>query len=196
MKKRTLRLFALSALAVLLFAGGAVQAQSFEEDTFLFEVFAGQYMPGPSFLDDETTFGLRGGFAAGNHWAFVGSFSVVEFDDTVTSGKARVDFEIETFLVDFTANYIFRPDNKVNILVGGGAGGSFSDLDAEISTSDFGIRISNAEDDSFTLNAGVGAVIHLTDLLYLKPEFRARWYETRDDDEIDTEATLALGFKF
>ena len=59
-----------------------------------------------------------------------------------------------------------------------------------------GIRLRDFEGDSLTFNIVAGPIIHLTELLYLKPLFKARIYENRDDDEVDTEATLALGFKF
>ena len=47
-------------------------------------------------------------------------------------------------------------------------------------------------DVTATLPIGIGSAIHLTDKIHLRIGTRACWYEARDSDDIDTEATLLL----
>ena len=174
----------LATAAVLLLAIGPTEAQSYEDDGFLFEVYAGQIMPGPDPLDDETTYGVRAGFIAGTRLTILGSVGLAKYDGTVQ----RVDFDIDSLLLDVTASYLFMPNRKINLGLGGGIGGSISNGSTP--------RASALSEDSFTFNLTGDVVIHLSKLIYLKPEYRLRWHESRDDDETDSEITLALGFKF
>jgi hypothetical protein len=181
---------------LILVAGSHAQAQV-SEGQWMGEVFGGNYGPGPDdVLDDESTFGLRAVTMLTPKVALVGSISTVNFEDTVTDGLTTVNFDTDVLLVDFTAAYIIRPDKRVNIAFGGGIGGSFSSTDGTFTTPVVIGFFDDFEESSFTLNAVVGPVIHLSQRVYLKPLMRVRWFENRDDDETDLESTLAVGFKF
>ena len=50
--------------------------------------------------------------------------------------------------------------------------------------------------DTFTVNAALGLDFKLGGTAYVRPEARGKWYEVRDDNGIDLEVTLAIGFEF
>ena len=54
----------------------------------------------------------------------------------------------------------------------------------------------NLDFDTFTVHAGGGVKIDISDLVYIRPGARFRWFEEREDDEIDQEITLAVGFQW
>ena len=163
----------------------------------MLEIFGGNYAPGPDdVLDDEATFGLRAITMLSPKVALVGSVSTVNFEDTVTDGMTVVNFDADILLIDISAGYVFRPDKRVNIALGGGIGGAFSSADGTFTTPLVKGFFDDFEESSLTLNAVVGPVIHLTQRIYLKPVMRVRWFENREDDETDVESTLAVGFKF
>jgi hypothetical protein len=186
----------LIAVLMVFVAGSHANAQV-EEGQWMGEILGGNYAPGPDdVLDDESTFGLRVVTMLTPKLALVGSLSTVNFEDTVTDGATTVNFDTDILLVDFTAGYVFRPDKRVNIALGGGIGGAFSSTDGTFTTPTVAGFFEELDESSFTLNAAAGPVIHLTRRVYLKPLMRVRWFENREDDETDVESTLAVGFKF
>ena len=186
----------LIAVMLVLVAGSPAGAQV-EEGQWMGEIFGGNYAPGPDdVLDDESTFGLRAATMLTPKLALVGSVSTVNFEDTVTDGIATVNFDTDILLIDFTAGYVFRPDKRVNIALGGGIGGAFSSTDGTFTTPLVKGFFEDFDESSFTLHAVAAPVIHLTQRVYLMPLLRVRWFENREDDETDIESTLAVGFKF
>ncbi|MDH3452978.1 MAG: outer membrane beta-barrel protein [Gammaproteobacteria bacterium] len=167
-----------------------------EEGTIIAEVYGGSYSPGPDALDDETVVGFRFGGMLSERVAVIGSLGLVEFDDTATDGAVSVDWDADVTLLDVTVAYVFRPASRFAVAVGGGIGGAFTSFDGELQTPNLRGRFEDIDEDSLTLNAVVGPVINLSSSVYLKPMFRARWFEVREDDEIDTETTLAVGVKW
>jgi len=181
---------------LILLAGSPAEAQ-IEEGKWMGEVFGGSYSPGPDdVLDDESTFGLRAITMVTPKLAVVASVSTVNFEDRVSDGGTTVEFDTDVLFIDLSVGYVFRPDKRVNIALGGGIGGAFSSTDGSFSSPAVRGFFDDFDESSLTLSVVVGPVFHLSDRIYLKPLVRARWFENRDDDETDLETTLALGYKF
>ncbi len=195
MTERSVFRIACCILACLALTTAAAQAQ-LDEGMMAFEIYGGNYAPGPGDFDDESSFGVRFGGMATERVVLIGSLGQVEFDGTATDGMVSTVWDSETTMVDFTIGYVFRAGNKFSIAVGGGIGGAFTDFNGQLQTPTLIARFDSLSSDSFTLNAVVGPIIHLGSRVYLKPLVRARWFEARDDDEVDIESTLAFGFKW
>ena len=167
-----------------------------EEGMKVFEIYGGNYGPGPDLFDDESTFGLRFGFMMTERVVFIGSVGQVEIEGTATDGMTSAKLESDIVLLDFTFGYVFRAGNRFAIALGGGFGGAFNDFEGQLTTPILIARFDSLSADSFTLNVAVGPIIGLGSKVYLKPLVRARWYEAREDDEVDIQSTLAVGFKW
>lgn len=167
-----------------------------EEGMKLFEIYGGNYSPEPDLFDDESTFGLRFGFMMTERVVFIGSVGLVELEGTATDGMTSAKLESDIVLLDFTFGYVFKAGNRFAIALGGGFGGAFNEFKGQLQTPTLMVRFDSLSDESFTLNVVVGPVISLSPKVYLKPLFRARWYEAREDDEVDIESTLAIGWRW
>lgn len=191
---------AISAISVLAAAGSPAMAAAPEEGGWALGVFAGLYSPGPDLFDDSETFGFRVGYRLTEHVGFAGSLGFVsleseddEMEDLGLDGKIESDLT----LIDLSVAWIFRPEHRFSFVAMGGIGGSFSSTDVELTGPGGGtVRAEDFEDDSFTVNLGLGALIGLGDRMMLRIMPRARYFENRDDDEVDTETTIALGWRF
>jgi hypothetical protein len=179
---------------VLLVAGPAADAS--DEGKWFGGVYGGNYSPGPDDVDDEGTFGIRVGFVLTPHVSISGSLGVVEaesdFNQTLFTGNVDGDF---TFL-DFNAFYIFRPESRFHFTVGGGLGGAFASFDGRVTGPGATLIFDDYTDESFTLNAGIGPVFRINDRWFLRLLNRYRWFEKREDDEVDQEITLGVGYVF
>lgn len=168
----------LLGLALLLLPPAAAwAAPSDHAETGHFELFAGRYAPEESSINEETVYGLRSGYRLSDRLGLEGSLGYVGFSESIFDG----DF----FIVDASLKLYLNPGGKAEWYLIGGPGWAFIDVDA----SGAGL----IEEDSFTLHAGLGVDIDLSERVYLRPEVRARWYELVDGT--DLEATLALGFR-
>ena len=103
---------------------------------------------------------------------------------------------IETWTADVSFGYMFATNGNFVPDVNFGLGGGFSTLNGAGQIPGNNVEFRNFTRDSFTLNVGVGLRILLGRTIYLRPLVRARWFEKRIDDDIDLEATLAIGFRF
>ena len=195
MKGRFVLRIAFCITACLAMVIPAAQAQV-DEGMFLFEIYGGNYGPGPDDLDDESTFGVRFGGMLSGRVVLIGTVGRVEFDGNATDGMTSIDWNSDITLLDVTLGYVFRADKRFAIALGGGIGGAITSFDGELQTPNLRARFEDLAADSFTLNVVVGPVIGLSPKIYLKPILRARWFEVREDDEVDIESSLALGFKW
>ena len=179
------------AMAVLVTGFGSVTEASVEEDTWSFSIYAGNYDPGPDVIDDDVSFGVRLGKVLSPHFGWegeIGYFNVEE--DFTTPVPGSIDSDIIFF--DFSLIRYLRVDSRVTPTLFGGAG--FSSASSDVSVG--GITFNDLDSESFTLHGGFGAIIDLGEKYYIRPSTRFRWFENRDDDEIDTEFTVAFGWKF
>lgn len=173
MKPITVIIF--SALALVLAAGTA----SAQAGDVSFELYGGVYSPSGG-LDDELTYGLRGGYRATN--AFGLEASVGRFD------ISQPPVELDVILVDLSFKGYLNSGSKAEVFLFGGPGWAFIDANA------FGNTVFS--DDSLTLHAGIGVDISLGQHVYLRPDVRGRWFEKSASNDVDVEASLALGFTF
>ena len=184
------------SLAAGLPAHAEVRAKSFE-----LEIFGGYYEPGADFVDGEVTYGGRLGYNFNRRWNLQGSIGYVQLDGegsdpmSMTSGT----FEVDLWNIDLALGYQFFVDSKVVPEVHGGIGGSFGNFSIDAVIPGFNIMVRNLSEDSFTANLGGSLKIYLGQTVYLRPAVTGRWFEVRDLatlDNLDWEASLALGFRF
>ena len=172
---------------------------SVDEDSWELEFYVGSYEPDVSFVDDDTTYGVRFASNITERFNFGVSLGRVDGDDSFTdvgAPPASGDVNYDALLLDVMFGAQFWPDNRVTGIVYGGFGWAFVDLDVDAVIEDTVIKISGAENDSFLLNLGLGAKIDLGDRLYLRIDGKARRFDDRSDDKVDLEYTVGLGIKF
>ncbi len=185
-------------MALMLVAVPSAQA-SVEEDAWEIEVYVGTYEPDVSFVDDDTTFGIRFGSNITERFNFGVSVGIVDSEESFTnvgSPPASGDVNYDAILLDVTFGVQFWTESPVTGIVYGGFGWGDVDLDVDAVIEDDVIRISGAAKDSFLINLGLGAKIDLGDRFYLRIDGKARRFDDRSDDELDLEYTVGLGIKF
>lgn len=147
-----------------------------------FELVAGWYLPESDALDDDLTYGIRGGYRFSESFGFEGSLTVFETDLANTS--IGVDF----LLADVSFKwYPGSAGSKSELVLFGGPGWANIDIDV-------GGFFGSVSEDSVTAHLGLAGELSLSESIYLRPDLRARWIEETED--VDLEGTLALGFRF
>lgn len=141
-------------------------ADNLDKGTWAVLVFGGVYKAKPHGIHNENVFGIRGGYAVTDRWVVMGSLGHADF------GRG------EHTLLDANFGYFFRPGKRLSLALTGGVGHAF--------VSDLG------RGDSFTMNVGFGPAIGLNDRLMIRVLNRFRWFENRDDDNVDQEITIGL----
>jgi hypothetical protein len=187
--------FATGILVLLVVAFGSTTSAEIHENSMNVEIFAGEQDPGPDRLDSETTFGFRYGWDYSRRVGMQFEFWRYDTDGDFTVGMSSGTFDLDLNGFELSVHGFLRPDSRMSILLFGGIGGVFGELDASVS-GPLPIGFSNLQDDSFTAHAGAGLRIQLGEHVYLRPDARLRWIEKREDDETDSVLTLALGFNF
>jgi opacity protein-like surface antigen len=184
---RSITLLAALALA------GTVSADGVEPGQWSLGVYGGWYQPEPSLVDDDFTYGLRLGYMIDEHWAVSGSLGFMNLSGDELEIDERLDADIDLTFLDFDVFYAFNPQSRFVFTVGGGFGWSFVDGDIK-AYDDEGVFLgsASAQDDGLTFNLALGPVIKLTDNMVLRLMTRFRYFDERDDDEIDREFTAAL----
>jgi len=173
----------LLGLATLLLIPACAAAQA---GTGSLELYAGEYFPDQA-LDNSLTYGVRGAY----HWT-----DSLASEVTVGRLSPSLDFapgagiDVHITLVDLSTAWTFNPGHRAEVSLFAGPGWSFFDANAHVGN----VTVDSASGDSFTLHAGVGLRIHLSDRVYLRPDVRARWFE-KADNSVDYEASLGLGFR-
>lgn len=143
------------------------------------EAFAGKIFYETDFDLDETTFGARGGYRFGERWGVEGTISRQDVDDFI-------DFEI--YFIDVSLRRSLVQGERTELFFVGGPG---------LFRADFGSFPFNDTEDELALHAGLGLDIKLGERFYLRPDVRARWVDgDLFDEDIHTEATFGVGFRF
>ncbi|HEX4956454.1 MAG TPA: outer membrane beta-barrel protein [Thermoanaerobaculia bacterium] len=163
---------------------------------FSVEAFGGYY--DPDSLDEKgEIFGGRFGYRPSDSFGLALSIGVIDLEDDFLDIEDS-DLRFQLLLADLS--FQWHPG-------GGGfyvmAGPGFSTIDVEIDlagdNNDF-----NDDDSTFTLHGGVGYRWDIGSSFFIRPEAKARWFDGTDFDAderaswdgLDTEYTLALGFRF
>lgn len=172
----------LLTLALLVAVGIAPPAFAQDRTGGTFELVGGWYMPEASELDDDVTYGLRGGYRFSDSFGFEGSLTIFEAD--IANTPIGIDF----FLTD--ASFKWYPGGgrgSNELVVFGGPGWAVIDVD-------LGGFFGSVSEDSINAHAGLAGELSVGETVYFRPDVRARWIEETED--IDLETTLALGFRF
>jgi hypothetical protein len=169
-------------------------AAEIEDDTYGLEFYAGSYIAGPDFLDDDVVYGVRLMINTTERFTWgadIGYFSTV---GEGTDGGSTFTLDYSDLYVDFLFGGNFFPEKRASLMLYGGGG--WSDASVDLVTSGMiGNRAINGIDaDSLTLNAGVNLAVELSELIYLRFDYRSRWFDERVGGETDQTATVALGF--
>ena len=181
MKKHLL--FVLAVLAVVGLAAPQ-PARAFD-----FELVAGYFLPEE--LDEDLTYGLGFGDRMNDNfgWAVRGTW----FDVADSQGFGGANVDADAFNVDLS--FVWYPTGG-GFGVFAGPGWTTVNIDLPTVTTDL-------SDDVFSVNAGISYEAMLTQSMYLKPDFRLRWYELEGfgpdggkQSQLNYEATIALGWRF
>jgi hypothetical protein len=177
-------------LMLSLLAGTAVAQVSPGAGTWMIGGYAGLYQPDPSILDDSGTGGVRLGRLMSDRLALVGSLGITKPD----VDDSRLDGDLDVTLLDVNATYLFGGSGWFGFALTGGIG--YAWIDANIKDSidpDFGVCRGNRcdVDDSFTVNVGIGPVFKVGKV-NIRILNRWRYFDERDDDEIDSELTIGV----
>lgn len=148
-------------------------------------------------LDDDITWGIRYGYN------FSDTFGIdISGGWTPTSviGTAGGDVDFDLTTLDIDAIWHLTPDAPLVAYVLAGVGYAMADLDRPlVGFVDFQPVVVD-DDDSFTLNAGVGAKWFMTDAFALRGDIRYRYIDKlvdNFDDSLNTfEVTVGVGWRF
>jgi opacity protein-like surface antigen len=190
-------LLVMGTLMLLVMASGSSAWAKVEEDMKNFEIFAGNYDPEPDVLDSDPTFGVRFGWDVSRRFGVRTELSLFSQDGDFTSGMTTGNLDITYLFADVSFIAFLWPDSRASLELFGGGGGAFNDIEVSITSGPgAGLALGNISDDSFILHVGGGVRIQLGENIYLRPEGRLRYFENRDDDEMDQLLTLAVGWNF
>ncbi len=172
------------AVAILMAALAVAPAQAeVTAETIEFEAYLGAYSPEPDVLDSAATVGIRVGYNITQRFNVTGELGFVSADGK-SSGPGKAS-DIDWVFTDFSFVWNIRPNRKFVTTLYSGPGYAFASGD-----------IGGLDDDSFTFHFGFGFKWDMTDNFYLRLASRLRWFENRNDDEIDREITFGVGWKF
>jgi outer membrane beta-barrel protein len=148
-------------------------------------------------LDDDFAVGLRYGYNFTDTWGLDAS---VGYSPNKVTGLTGGDVDLNLTTLDIDGVYHFNRFGRVVPYVLAGVGYAFADLDRELTGTANGQPVALSDDDSFTLNAGVGAKFYATDHLLFRVEGRYRYLDKiveHFDRSLNTfETTLGVGYQF
>jgi hypothetical protein len=180
MLKKVIMVLAIAAVAF------APQAKAFD-----FEVVAGYFLPEE--LDEDLTYGVSFGDRVNDNFGWL--VRAMWFDVADSQGYGGKDIDADISHYDFSFNWY--PTGS-GFLVYGGPGwatGKIQDVP--------GTGNQEFSDDVFSFHVGVGYEAMVTERFYVKPDFRARWYELEGfgpdggkQSQLNYEASVALGWRF
>ena len=170
---------------------------SAEEGTWSIGFYGGTYAPGPDELDDQTTYGIRVGYGITPHWFVSGSLGRVSTESEELPAGLSGEVETDFTLLDFSGGYVFfKPERIFRLSLLAGIGGAWASADGELTDTASGATVvfEDLEADGFTVHAGIGPIIRLHKKVYLRVLTRFRYFDDREEDNVDREITLGIGF--
>jgi opacity protein-like surface antigen len=187
-------------VAILMAALAASPAQAvITAETIEFEAYLGAYLPGPDdVLDTAATFGVRVGYNITQRFNVTGELGFVSTDGDKSRRGRTADVDVDWVVSDFSFVWNIRPNKKFVTTLYAGPGYAFAsaDIDTPSGSGNRFDKLQDLDDDSFTFHFGFGFKWDMTDNFYLRLASRFRWFENRDEDEIDQEITFGVGWKF
>jgi hypothetical protein len=156
------------------------------------ELFGGYYDPKPDVMDEGNLAGLRFGRMTQEMFRFDVTVGYFEGDLLTEEGDDR-DLTYESFFVNFDETLLLNPDGSVHPTVVVGVGWAWAKLVGH-GSGGLGSGFEKLDEGTLSVNAGLGLEVELGSRASLRPVVRARWFEARDQDEVDLEATLGIAF--
>ena len=161
-----------------------------------FEIYAGIYSPDVDALDDDPTFGIRFNHNVNQRFNMEGTLGFFSSDGREKISGVTVDLDYDVIFTEFSFAAMFRPMKRAHPMLFGGPGWAFVSGDVKLSGPLATVTFNDLEDDSFMLHMGFGTKFHIGDRTYIRLATRWRWFENREEDDLDKEVTIALGIKF
>ncbi len=162
------------------------------------EVYGGVYVPYTDVIDNKPTLGLRVGHNLSKRFNITGTFGFISSDNQFEITPSTVaDIEYDIVFGDLSFMYQIRPDSRFVTTVYAGPGFAFITLEGVV-TGPGGpaVAFTGLEDDTFTFHIGAGFKYDLKDNMYLRFASRLRYFEQREEDDLDQEITIGIGWKF
>jgi len=208
MLRRTAAASGVAALGIIALTYGASAKAQVKPGTNEVHVFAG-YLFGDDLtetqisgvtpeLDDDFLWGLRYDY---NFTEVLGLDASLGFSpNSAKRLPTGGDVDLDVTLLDIDAIWTFLPDSQFAPYLLGGVGWAFADLDSPIDGVVDAVPVRIDDDDSFTLNAGIGARWFFTDRGLMRFEARYRFIDKlvdNFDDSLNTfEGTISVGWVF
>lgn len=147
------------------------------------EAFAGYYFAEE--LEEDISYGLRGGWDSGSGWGLMLSYEQFEVDGKGYGEPSGVDAELAHLELSFVA------------YPGGGGWELFSGIGGALVDVDLNVpgAVVDLDKTTLSIHGGVAYRFDLGDSFYLRPELRARTYDT-SDLTLDFTGSLAFGFRW
>ena len=165
-------------LAALLWLATAVPAQAGGR----VEGFAGYYFAEE--LEEDLSFGVRGTWESDRGWGLMLGYESFDTDGKGYGEPRGVDGKLQ----HLELSYLVKLGSSFELFSGIGT------TDVNVDTHVPGASV-DLDKSSFSIHAGLAYRMDLGDVLYLRPEARARLYKV-GDETIDYTGSIALGFRW
>ncbi|HZM68886.1 MAG TPA: outer membrane beta-barrel protein [Candidatus Cryosericum sp.] len=182
----------LSTFSLALLASLAASPATFAQGKEV-EIYVGQYVPDPSVLDSDLSFGVRFLRGGPGPLKFGTEVSYIQTDGEVTSGLQTGTVDWDSFCVDFVADYSFAPGKKFETVLTLGTGFAYESAEASVSGPIAEIDVEDFDDVTYTIQGGIGFKIAFGKAFFLRPAARLRWFPDRDQSDLDTEYLVGFG---
>jgi Outer membrane protein beta-barrel domain len=186
-----LALVVLAALAV-----GTPALADIQPGKKVVEVWVEDYTPGASQLDSDLAYGIRFAVNANERITYAGEFGYVSLSGEFSDGITTTQVDYSSWFSDFVTDINFASKSKVVPAIFLGLGWAGENADAKSTGNLFTVSVEDAYQSGFTLQAGAALKIQMGKSFELRPGVRWRWFEARDQDDIDTEFLLGFGYRF
>jgi hypothetical protein len=170
----------IGAAVVLCFL--AVSMPAFAGEGWRLEGFAGYYFAEEA--DEDISYGVRGAWDSGNGWGVMAAYEAFE----TTGPGFGESFDFDTEIEHLELSYVASLGRGFELLAGAGA--AKVDADHNILGA-----VVDLDKTSFSVHSAIAYRADLGDVVYLRPEVRARIYKV-GDETVDVTASVALGFRF
>ena len=187
---RIVALLSACGLALLAAVAAAPAAHAQDKEG---EIFVGEYVPDPSVLDSDLSFGVRVMMGRPGPIKFGAEVSYIQTSGDVVSGLQTGTLDWDSFFFDFVADYSFAPGKKFETVLTFGSGVAFESAEASVNGPIVGVSIDDLDDVTYTIQGGIGFKIGLGEAFYLRPAARVRWFPIRDQSDLDTEYLIGIG---
>ncbi|MDX1999963.1 MAG: hypothetical protein SF066_19780 [Thermoanaerobaculia bacterium] len=174
-----------------------------------FELFGGYYASDDLLIEEGSALGLRGGLLLRGPWSAEVSLSRLEGNVDRESGfllgpnggTSVGHFKAEQTQLTFELSFVRKLGESGWSILGGPGWGYVENNFTQSFSGSPGTRFKTTE-DLFSLHTGLTGRFRLSDHTYLRPDLRIRWSDdvdlrfADDSNNFDTEASIAIGWKF